>query len=101
MYFCSAASIPSIDIFLSSSTEEVWRLNNVEYVEFPIQRNWIFMEISQGPQFLAQKLWQLERSTQLLPIHNESFSPSAIIVLLNGRREDAERAVNNIFQINF
>ena len=96
MYFRSTASIPSIDIFLSSSTEKVWRLNKVEYVEFPIQRNWIFMEISQGPQFLAQKLWQLERSTRLLSIHNESFSPSAIIVLLNGRREDAERAVNNM-----
>lgn len=78
------------------STEEVWNLTDVVYEAPPEGNNWIFVEITQGSRLLAQKIWQLERAAILLPIHDVSHTPSAVIVLLNGDREDAEAAVRNM-----
>ena len=96
LYFCSDEPIPCINTFLGMSTEQVWNLTDVAYTAPPADSNWIFVEISQGSKLLAQKIWQLERAAILLPIHDVSYTPSAVIVLLNGEKEDTEAAVRNM-----
>ena len=96
LYFCSDEPIPCINTFLGMSTEQVWKLTDIAYTAPPAGSNWIFVEISQGSKLLAQKIWQLERAAILLPIHDVSYTPSAVIVLLNGEREDTEAAVKNM-----
>jgi len=93
LYFCSENRVPSIRMLLSSATEEVWKLTNVPYVEPLDEPVWIFMEISQGSKLIAQKIWQTERATRILPIHDQSFFPSAVVILLNGQRDEVDKVV--------
>jgi hypothetical protein len=57
---------------------------------------WVFIEITQGPQFLVHKLWQLERAVQLLPQVSMDFEPLSLVVLLNGEEQDARKAIDLI-----
>jgi len=61
-----------------------------------MDQQWLFVEISHGPQYLLQKLWQLERAVHILPLLDAKFNPSNLVVLLNGDEMEANLAMENI-----
>jgi hypothetical protein len=56
---------------------------------------WIFIEITQGPKFLLQKLWQLERAVRVLPSMGD-YRPASLVVLMNGDESEAADAIDLI-----
>ena len=63
-----------------------------------IAGKWVLIEISESAQHLVHKLYQLERALHFLPRAASDFATAdvgAVIVLLNGKREDAELAMSH------
>ena len=81
--------------FLSGAVTELKQLSAQNATD-SMDGKWIFVEISQGSKFLLQKLWQLERAVQILPLIDANFNPSNLVVLLNGDKEEAIYAMENI-----
>jgi hypothetical protein len=81
--------------FLSGAVTELKHLSAQNATD-SMDGKWIFVEISQGSKFLLQKLWQLERAVQILPLIDANFNPSNLVILLNGDKEEAVYAMNNI-----
>ena len=81
--------------FLSGAVLNLKNLSRKRETE-SMAGKWMYIEISQGPKFLLQKLWQLERAAHLLPLINANFNPSNLVVLLNGDEEEANFAMNNV-----
>ena len=87
----------NVERLLQFSTTTLFPLNAFDPAQVIIPGKWALIEISESAAHLAQKLFQLERALHLLPRATTDFSiedVGAVIVLLNGRREDAEKAVN-------
>ena len=81
--------------FLSGAVFDLWNLSD-KSDSGSMDGKWVFVEISQGPQFLLQKLWQLERAVRILPLLDAKFNPSNLVVLLNGDAKEAKFAIENI-----
>ena len=89
----------NIEQLLQDSTESVFSLNNFEPDNVNVAGKWVLVEISESAQHLAHKLYQLERAMHLLPRAASDFAKEdvgALIVLLNGKREHAEMAINYV-----
>ena len=82
--------------FLGRITEKVFPLGGRELCDADITSKWVLIEISESPAHLAHKLYQLERAIRLLPDSVSAFKlvdVGALVVLLNGKLEEAEKAV--------
>jgi len=89
----------SISDFLRDGADLIVPINQAAKAEVnamvakPLQ--WVYMEISDSPRQLVNKLWQLERNLRLCP-ELERMGISGVAVLLNGEREIAENAIRGI-----
>jgi hypothetical protein len=61
-----------------------------------IDDGWMFIEMTQGPQYLAQKLWRLERAVQILSTIAPTIRPASLVVLMNGEEKEARQAIDLI-----
>eukprot|EP01036_Dinobryon_divergens_P034163 gene34163-44136_t len=84
-----------ISSFLSGAVLDLHKISDKVECE-SMDGKWVYVEISQGPQFLLQKLWQLERAVRILPPLDVKFNPSYLVVLLNGDEKEARFAIENI-----
>jgi hypothetical protein len=88
----------TVDRLLQLSTECIYPLNNHDATLVNIAGKWVLIEISESAQHLVHKLYQLERALHFLPRAASDFATAdvgAVIVLLNGKREDAELAMSH------
>jgi hypothetical protein len=88
-------------VFLQNAVETLKQMTVSDKLDIDINESnetsgWFFLEITQGPQHLAQKLWQLERATRVLTSIDESYSPRAVAVLLNGDKTEFDEALSKI-----
>jgi hypothetical protein len=87
----------TVSELLKLSTVDIFSLNGHDAREVSLSGKWVLLEISDSPHHLAHKLFQLERALHLLPTAVNDFLAAdvgALVVLLNGDREEAVRAVN-------
>ena len=98
LYFnpsCDLETDIDISSFLSGAVIDLKNLSDRSQTG-SMNRAWVFVEVSQGPKFLLQKLWQLERAVHILTRLDPKFSPSNLVVLLNGDETEAKLAMANI-----
>ena len=87
----------SVEQLLRLSTESISPLNAHDAADVDVAGKWVLIEISESAQHLPHKLYQLERALHLLPRAASNFAAAdvgAVIVLLNGKQEDAEKAIS-------
>jgi hypothetical protein len=95
LYFKADSLVTSTEEFLESAVLDLHKKTDIKEPEFT-GTEWIFVEITQGPQFLLQKLWQLERALYILSYFNTPIIPSSLVVLLNGDQKEARDAIDLI-----
>ena len=95
LYFKADSLVTSTEEFLESAVLDLHKKTDIKEPEFT-GTEWIFVEITQGPQFLLQKLWQLERALYILSYFNTPITPSSLVVLLNGEEQEARDAIDLI-----
>ena len=89
----------SVSQFLQLSTQIVYSLNDFDPNKVNIAGKWVLLEISESAQHLPHKLYQIERALHFLPRAASDFSKEevgAVIVLLNGKQEDADLAISYV-----
>lgn len=87
----------SVAQLLQLSTEDVFPINGHDPAQVFINGKWAFIEITESPSHLPQKFYQLERAMHFLPraaSDVEKKDVGAVIILLNGKREDAVMAMS-------
>ena len=87
----------SVEQLLRLSTESISPLNAHDAADVNVSGKWVLTEISESAQHLAHKLYQLERALYLLLRAASNFAAAdigAVMVLLNGKQEDAEKAIS-------
>ncbi len=70
--------------------------NKTDKRELTLTDKWVFVELTESPYLLPQKLFQLERAVRLLPLIDNQYRPEALCVLMNGDKHIAEMAINLI-----
>ena len=86
-----------VEHLLRLSTESISPLNAHDAADVNVSGKWVLTEISESAQHLAHKLYQLERALYLLLRAASNFAAAdigAVMVLLNGKQEDAEKAIS-------
>jgi len=81
--------------FLVNAVEDVVNFTSVSEELYP-DRKWFFVEISQGPKFMLQKIWQIERAVRILTRIDPSYAPKAVAILFNGSKDDYNLAINKL-----
>lgn len=95
------ASIPSTRSLLAGSVLDLRKITDIH--EGDIDGKWIFVETTQEPEYLLEKLAQLERSLYLLPRWDVAYSHGldnvgSAIVLVNGDKKEFDKAMK-LFRI--
>jgi len=89
----------TVSHLLRSATSEIVPLNDYSPDNVDCTSKWLLVEISESPKLLAHKIFQLERAINLLPDAVDCFRAAdigACVVLLNGPREEAMKAIGYI-----
>ena len=79
---------------LQGAVMKIHKLNSVKDIKSA--HNWLFIEVSMGPQFLADKLWQLERAARVFKRNDPSFNIGSCVVLHNGSENESDKAIREI-----
>lgn len=79
---------------LSASISELNKITDID--EGSMSKKWIFIELTQGPQFITQKLWQLERALLLIPHLDENVLVGSVIILVNGDKKEFDIAMKSL-----
>ena len=79
---------------LQGAVMKIHKLNSVKDIKSA--HNWLFIEVSMGPQFLADKLWQLERAVRVFKRNDPSFNIGSCVVLHNGSEKESDNAIQEI-----
>ena len=58
-----------------------------------VSGRWCFCEITESPKHIYMKLYQLERAVYFLTRSNPKFDIAGCVILINGREDEAERAM--------
>ena len=84
---------------LQGAVIDMQKLNDVKDIRSAY--DWLFIEVSLGPQFLAEKLWQLERATRVFKTNDPTFNIGSCVVLHNGSKEESDDAIRKIILPDF
>ena len=98
-FWDDGASYKSVLSFLGGATQEIFQLGKEEVEDTNMNAKWVLIEMSESPELLAHKLYQLERALSLLPGTTPEFNITevgALVILLNGRLAEAKRAISYI-----
>lgn len=79
---------------LSASVSKIHKISGID--EGIMTNKWIFIELTQGPQFIVQKLWQLERALLLIPLNDKNISVGSVVILVNGEESEFATAMSHL-----
>ena len=93
-YFNSAEYVDDCRALFRGSVSHLHK--KTTHTELALQDKWVFVELTESPYLLPQKLFQLERAVRLLPLIDNQYRPEALCVLMNGDKNIADMALDLI-----
>jgi hypothetical protein len=93
-YFKSSEHIDDCSSLFQGCVSDLHNKTNKE--ELTLTDKWVFVELTESPYLLSQKLFQLERAVRFLPLIDNQYRPEALCVLMNGDKQIANRALDLI-----